>query len=80
MNSYDYYGKGEAVAQRLEIEGLDQYAKGIRDAIRGGSTATEILVALRWQLRKVLDCGEKLGDQEMIMVKELVEKIDDILE
>jgi len=51
--SRDYYAEGEQIACSLESHGLTSEAKCIRDAIDGGSTASEILMRLRWQLLKI---------------------------
>jgi len=49
----DYYEEAREIAVRLEQDGLKTEAKFLVDAIEGGATATEILMALRWHLERI---------------------------
>jgi hypothetical protein len=55
--SIDYYAEAEAIAQILAGHGLSTEATSLRDAIESGSTATEILMALRWRLSELVRTG-----------------------
>jgi hypothetical protein len=49
----NYYNEAFAIADALAAEGLVTESKAIRDAIELSSTATEILMRLRWQLQQI---------------------------
>jgi hypothetical protein len=49
----DYYAEARDIARSLDQANLKNEAQCLRDAIDNGSTATEILMALRWQLKRV---------------------------
>ncbi len=49
----DYYAEARDIAMLLEQAGLASDAASLVDAIEGGATATEILMALRWQLDRI---------------------------
>lgn len=57
--SRDYYAEAMGIAQRLDDEGLADKARALREAIETGSTGTEILMALRWNLQRI--DSENLG-------------------
>jgi hypothetical protein len=50
----DYYGEGRALAADLWEVGYKQWADRIDFAIESGSTATEILMSIRWALSRLL--------------------------
>jgi hypothetical protein len=49
----DYYADARDIAQSLDRQGLSSEAQSLRDAIDAGSTASEILMALRWHLERI---------------------------
>ena len=49
----DYYADAHSLAARLDEAGFIAEAEQLRDAIRNGSTSTEILMRLRWELAKL---------------------------
>jgi len=49
----NYYNEAFGIADALAAEGLVTESKAIRDAIESSSTATEILMRLRWQMQQV---------------------------
>lgn len=51
----DLYEETATLVKLLEEQGLNDFAFEIDNAVRSGSTGTEILMALRWQLKKLLD-------------------------
>jgi hypothetical protein len=55
--STDYYAEAEAIARALASRGLDTEAALLREAIASGSTATEILMGLRWRLQGFVGAG-----------------------
>ena len=74
----DYYAEAEAVCQDLESAGRSDLAEDLRDAIASGSTATEILMALRWKLEQSLSAESDLGRAEARM-RLLKEGLDEAL-
>jgi len=50
----DPYEQARILAQRLKAQGLDDWARKINDIVAGGSTATEILMGLRWATGELL--------------------------
>jgi hypothetical protein len=52
--SRDYYGEARALGADLWEAGYRQWADKIDSVIDGGSTATEILMGLRWTLSQLL--------------------------
>lgn len=54
----DYYAESKKLAEDLETEGLGKYANALLDAIAQGSTGTEILMALSWNLDHLIDSSE----------------------
>jgi hypothetical protein len=49
----NYYDEAFGIADALAAEGLITESKAIRDAIESSSTATEILMRLRWQMHQI---------------------------
>jgi hypothetical protein len=50
----DYYGEGHALGADLWEAGYKQWADKIDFVIKSGSTATEILMGIRWTLDQLL--------------------------
>jgi hypothetical protein len=50
----DYYGEARALGADLWEAGYKQWADKIDSVVEGGSTATEILMGLRWTLSQLL--------------------------
>ena len=49
------YMKARDLSDQLSVAGLEAEAEGIREAMSAGATATEILMALRWNLQSLED-------------------------
>ena len=58
--AYDCYKEAHALADLLRDVGLDEEASSLEGAIAGGSTATEILMALRWNLSRICNTHPNL--------------------
>ena len=78
--SIDYYAEAEAIAQVLASRGLGAEATSLRDAIESGSTATEILMALRWRLQEFVRAGslpdEFTANRMRKLITELNKELD----
>lgn len=51
----DYYQEARTISSSLRKIGLEEEGKRLEDALRFGSTNTEILMSLRYHLRKIVD-------------------------
>jgi hypothetical protein len=54
MTYFDHYKEAKNLAEALRKEKLDNYADKIILAMEEGSTGTEIFMALRWNVQKVM--------------------------
>ena len=54
----DYYAESRCLADDLRAEGLGDYADALLAAIESSSTGTEILMAINWNLDRLLAAGE----------------------
>ncbi len=76
MSNFDYYSSAQRIAQALSDEGLSDRATKITDAIATGSTGTEILMALHWQLTELLRQGHRPSAETSSDREELLREID----
>ena len=53
----DYYTEAGLIADAIEDQGHSVTATALRDAVEYGSTATEILMALRYRLTEFVASG-----------------------
>ncbi len=73
---YDYYKVADEVCERLKSAGLESAAQRIKDAIAAGSTGTEILMALRFELNGVLEENTNLGADLKLQIQSLISHIN----
>ena len=76
MPHRDVYAESQGLAEHLAEQGHEDAARRIEDAIRGGSTSSEILFDLRSELNKLLDDGRVLDTQLYARTLELRSPID----
>jgi hypothetical protein len=76
--SRDYYAEVEEICEDLERSGRGDLADDLRGAVEAGSTATEILMAVRWSLEKMLAAESELGGLEPRM-RSLKEDLEVVL-
>lgn len=50
----DHYAAAERLAEELRVHGHEEWATALRDAIATGCTSTEILMALRTVLARIV--------------------------
>jgi hypothetical protein len=79
MTSYDHYKVAENIARNLLRNGYDQWSRCIKEAIETGSTSTEILMALRWNLEKLLTREPELPQKIKNDVEKLLSKTNESL-
>ncbi len=72
----DYYQEAETLARFLELEGDHRGALSIRSAIEDGSTATEILMALRFRAQEIIAEGRPENATTRIRVREFVDALN----
>lgn len=76
---FDYYGEAKDIASLLAKDGDKKSAELIIEKIEAGSTATEILMGVRWAIQECLKTREKrMGNLDKKMVS-LVARIDGAL-
>jgi ABC-type enterochelin transport system ATPase subunit len=79
METYDFYSKAREIARKLEKENLTDQASKVVDAISAGSTATEILMILRWELDQVLLNSPLLSGDIRNEIFDFICKVDEVL-
>jgi len=68
----DYYADAIEISAALAAEGRSRDAEAIRATVNDGSTATEILMGIRWHLRKLVD-------QKIVLRRETAERVTRLL-
>ena len=69
----------EEIGKRLEAMGYGEWAKRLDVAVAGGSTGTEINMALGWTLRQFLKTRPKIDAETKALIKELKREISKAL-
>lgn len=75
----DYYAEARELIGSLGDEGFHDWAARFDDAIKGGFTATEILMALRWQAQQLQSTGLRLSADADGRLKSLLAGLDGAL-
>jgi hypothetical protein len=75
----DYYGEGRALGADLWEAGYKEWADKIDSVIQSGSTATEILMGMRWTLGQMLIAQETLPVQLAERARDLEQEINKAL-
>jgi hypothetical protein len=78
--SENIYKESSHIADLLDRDGHKASAQEIRDAIDYGSTATEILMQLRWRLRTLRDSQTFKDDVSRKRVCRLLSQLDLVLD
>ena len=75
VDKYDCYKEAEELIKILHLSScLKHYSETLQAAIDGGSTGTEIFMALRWNLKKLLkekSCEGLVRDKSKKLLEEL---------
>lgn len=78
-NHFDYYREAKEIATLLAKSGDKKTSELVLEKIEAGSTATEILMGVRWAIEgRLKERGILLGDLEKRMLS-LVARIDGAL-
>lgn len=72
----NYYNEAFVIADALAAEGLVTESKAIRDAIESSSTATEILMRLRWQMQQIHAAKKSLLLHSRRRIESLIAALD----
>jgi len=75
----DAYAETESIAQALAGQGYAGEAKLIRDAVECGSTASEILMTLRYRLTELTASAILLDGLTIARVRRLIAELDNRL-
>ena len=54
MNNYDHYKEAQSIISMLQGTSLSIYSEKLKDSMEKGSTGTEIFMALRWNIERLL--------------------------
>lgn len=79
MNARNIYDVARELGRRLSQEGVSAWEERINDAIDFGSTGTEILMALRWNLLQLRQAAPPLSEATSRLLDELVDEVSDAL-
>lgn len=77
--SRELHEDAAALARSVRDEGFPDWGRALEDAVAGGCTGTEILMALRWTTEKLLRARLPLGAPVRAQSRGLVAAIDDAL-
>lgn len=72
---FDHYEEASKLAKDLRKENMGDFADAIVDSMECGATGTEIFMALRWNIEKVIKSCE-VSDSLKTRAKRLYEELD----
>jgi len=75
----DLYNDGFELAEQLRALTYADWAERLEGSIESGSTATEILMGLRWHTGEVLAALPELPESTRELASDLVRSINEIL-
>lgn len=78
MKSYDHYSETQELIDMLRKERLDNSADTLVNAMQEGATGTEIFMALRWNVKNILD-EKKCSRLTEAKAKRLYRQLDEAL-
>jgi len=79
MPARNHYAEARELASHLTAEGFGGWASRLEKAITGSFTATEILMALRWQAQQLQAAGLPLTAEADNRLKSLLVGLDEVL-
>jgi hypothetical protein len=75
----DFYAEAERIADDLTSEGLVAEADDLRNVIVTGSTATEILMGVRWHLQNIDRTNKTANVSTKRKIRELLAELNQVL-
>jgi len=79
MNTYDHYVETQELIDMLRKEGLNNYADAMLIAMEEGATGTEIFMALRWNVKNLIE-SKQCSDIAEIKARRLYQELDKALQ
>lgn len=79
MFARDYCAEARELASRLAAEGFGDWSTKFEEAITRGFSATEILMALRWQAQQLQNAGLPLTAETDSRLKSLLLGLEEVL-
>ena len=79
MNTYDHYVEMQELIDMLRKEGLNNYADALLKAMEEGATGTEIFMALRWNVKNLIE-SKQCSDIAEIKARRLYQELDKALQ
>lgn len=79
MNKYDHYVEAQELIGMLRKEGLSNYADAMLKAMEEGSTGTEIFMALRWNVKNLIE-SRQCSNMAEIKARRLYQELDKALQ
>lgn len=76
---FDYLAEVSRLMDALRVEGLKPEADQLQQCIEAGATGTEILMALRWNLQKMMQSSPSLSDVTKSRARQVLAGIDLLL-
>lgn len=77
--NYDYYRTAKDIANQLASVGYQDWAIKIKDAIASGSTGTEIIMALRWNIKKIKESNLEIPLAIKNLIEEFLVYVEEVL-
>lgn len=77
--NYNHYEEVAKLSEELRNENLDNAADTITHCIEAGATGTEIFMALRWNIGKILK-SNKLSKNAKLRAQRLYDELEKSLE
>jgi hypothetical protein len=73
--NFDHCMEAKELASLLTKEGIGEYSDKLVDSIEQGSTGTEILMALKWHIERILVL-DSISDMSKQKAKRLLRELD----
>lgn len=78
MNT-DWIEESKNLAANIKAEGFPEESQKIIEAIISGSTGSEILMGLKWNLKEILQTTKNIKPERKAKIKEIIRGIKAIL-
>jgi len=74
---YDYITTTRRCAARLRELGLVEWDRKLNECLDSASTGGELVMGVRWELRRLLGAGERLPEDVEKSIAEIIREIDE---
>jgi GTP cyclohydrolase FolE2 len=79
MSNFDHYREADSIIQMLRGTSLSRYSDLLQSAMDEGATGTEIFMALRWNIEKLLN-ENNLDNLVRVRARHLWKELDKALQ